>query len=601
MDASTDITASGVPQLIQAMDAVLEADADTKSILEQKEPEVAPPTCPYATSIVTVEVGTQSESKQYSVHSGILSRHRELSRGIELGIISISDTDPTIFELVLNFLYTGDYQYYSSSTLPRPEGGLASSLELEMHSFLYCFGGRYKLDGLVSLTMKNIEDFKGIPYRNVLDTARKIYRKLPEDDTWYRDYLKNETRNAMRENVDLTQEPWILDAFKEDNGRITVDLFTTLVSGARQESMVRDLESDTKLTSTISALDNPCEHRKQHLASLKGNGPWKSCPRCRCERDQMMTTGRAIVSVAFADLCPTLNQDINSSPDGISPPKKRKGKKKLRRALREAICHLPIDRITRGILAEDGYEQCPDQAKHLKKVDGKWLWETCIQCQRDRQLMYDKLREVGIGEGFAALLGLGSRGEPNVATIATALPEFNNQNSTVAAEPSERDHILDGWPRLGDPLSPETKTEDVSVDGPEEGWPEVTREEAPIIDEESVGLPPKKKSKNWRKKRIVEAPPEVAPYNFIPEGASDVPKVEPSGFSREASLDTPPDTPAASPSKQSPSAEEPEKIDPWGFWGIPSKKSGKMDKGREACPPSIASPKLECANLSEFN
>ena len=118
---------------------------------------------------MTVYVGPQFEAKDFSIHSGILSPHIVLRRAIELDTISFPDTDPTIFEHVLSFLYTGDY------TLPRPDGGLTGSLGLEMHSLLYCFSRRFELDGLVSLTMKRIEDLRGIPYKNVLDKIGRAH------------------------------------------------------------------------------------------------------------------------------------------------------------------------------------------------------------------------------------------------------------------------------------------------------------------------------------------------------------------------------------------------------------------------------------------
>src|SRR5437667_9738958 len=94
----------------------------------------------------------------------------------------------------------------------------------------------------------------------------------------------------------------------------------------------------------------------------------------------------------------------------------------MRRVLKVEVVHLPVDRVTRGILAEPGYEQCADQTEHLKKQDGKWLWESCSACLRDRQLILNKLSEFGIGAGFPALFGFGSASEPNATHSETALP-----------------------------------------------------------------------------------------------------------------------------------------------------------------------------------
>jgi hypothetical protein len=347
--------------------------------------------------------------------------------------LSLPDTDPAIFELALSFLYRGNYKDYSSSTNPMPKSGQSKALELKIHTLLYCFASLYKLDGLVALTIENIIGSGDVPYVDILGAAKEAYQQLPEDDVWYREYFKDETRNEMSDNVDLVQEPWIVEVFREGRGRLAVDLFTTLTDRARGGHVDQDSEHGIVLTPTTSPLDDtPCELRKKHLTSLKSEGPWKYCPKCHHERDQMMTTGRAIVSVVFTDLWPTFSQDIiNASPEIAGPiPRKSKGRNKLRRALKEAICHLPVDRVSRAILAEDGDGQCPDQADHLQQQDGKWLWESCSRCLHDRELMLKKLRELGIGEGFAALCGLISMDE--TISAQAAMPSTDDQDRHMA-------------------------------------------------------------------------------------------------------------------------------------------------------------------------
>jgi hypothetical protein len=537
------------------------------------------------------------------VHSGILSQCAELSRCIEWEGIPLSDTDPAIFELVLSFLYTGDYRYYSSSTIPRPQDGHTKAWELEKHSLLYCFASRYKLDRLLGLTIENIEGMRRVAYVSVLDAARKMYHKLPEDDRWYRDYFKNETRNALRENMDLVQESWILDVFREEKGRLTVDLFTTLTDGARSEDTAQDSVPTTVLTPTTSAFNHtPCEHRKKHLTSLKGDGPWKQCPTCHYERDQMMTTGRAIVSVVFADIWPSFSQDISSKPDTDPPKRRKKDRKKLRRALTEAVCHLPVDRVTGGILAEDGYEQCPDQAEHLKKQDGKWLWQSCSRCLCDRQLIFDKLRELGISEGFSALFGFGSASESNAKHIATPSTEVHNQHmdsttvasveGSVAAETPECDMVIvEEFPQFEDcpkaepgavPVDYETVVEETVADVLEEPPQEI------ILDDEWADcFFQKKKDKKRRKHWIEDAPPEPEPV-----AEDDSPPADP--CPEPVAEDDPPpadpcpepvaedDPPPADPCPEPAPEPEPElnAWGTWGTWGIPSNNSKKGKKGK---------------------
>ena len=169
--------------------------------------------------------------------------------------------------------------------------------------------------------------------------------------------------------------------------------------------MSRVLRLDNKPNSA-TVDETPCENRQKHLTSLKGSGPWRNCRKCHLERDRMMTTGRAMMSVVFTDIWPDFGEDALSH--AVAAPKSRprgsKTKKKMRKILKETLCQIPSDCIMME-LAESQAERCPDQNRHLQKYDGKWLWEDCAQCLHSRELMRQALLS-HFSVGDKALSGL---------------------------------------------------------------------------------------------------------------------------------------------------------------------------------------------------
>src|SRR4051812_32184097 len=103
---------------------------------------------PYLTPIVSVMVG--SYRQEFKLHSGILSQSPVLQTQFESGFswnpMSLPDIDPPLFELVLYYLYGGDYEGYFSPDNPVPEMADAEAATLRRHTLLYCMAHRYNLD-----------------------------------------------------------------------------------------------------------------------------------------------------------------------------------------------------------------------------------------------------------------------------------------------------------------------------------------------------------------------------------------------------------------------------------------------------------------------
>ncbi|KAK2795519.1 hypothetical protein FQN52_005286 [Onygenales sp. PD_12] len=207
--------------------------------------------CPYATNIVTVYVGPKDFQWPFYVHEGILRQSPSLVSMFDQDYtVSLVDTDPTVFELASRFLYARGYDNYSSTTVS-VDWSHPSSLawRFEMHSLLYCFAEAHQIQSLSQVASENFQSTKGVSYPDVLEVAKKVYKKLPEDDHKYREKFKDETRAAMNKNRNLVREPWILDVFRTESGHLILDLFTTLTEPPKDENPDGTLESAPEIAS----------------------------------------------------------------------------------------------------------------------------------------------------------------------------------------------------------------------------------------------------------------------------------------------------------------------------------------------------------------
>ncbi|KKZ59962.1 hypothetical protein EMCG_00802 [[Emmonsia] crescens] len=278
------------------------------------------PPSPYETEIVRVLVGPISDQRVFLVHLGILDQSPSLRSRMhptatvgEHHSISLVDTDPVVFELILRFLYTGKYQKcpYPSQIFPTSEQDdtnkwSGADKAFELHSLLYCFAREYEMDELSALVQTNIENMTQVPYRNVLDVAKHAYPKLPQndDDDAYREKFRHETRVAMKENKNITRESWVLDVFWSEHGNLTVDLFTTLTEPLRcdgeaingekspleepfsppqtnkgKEKMV-DWGADYCIQepATVSEVEEPAFHSPEETIAVVPEAEYEKCP-----------------------------------------------------------------------------------------------------------------------------------------------------------------------------------------------------------------------------------------------------------------------------------------------------------------------------------
>lgn len=183
--------------------------------------------------MIAVMVG--STSTEFNVHSGVISESRVLAAKYQnhdaWHQFSLPDVDPSVFELALCYLYGRDYKDYFSTNNPMPQKSDFRAAAFRRHSLVYCFARKYELEELTAVSRKNVKDLGQVKYQSVFATAKEVYKRLPDEESWFRDCFKVETRRALREHHELVHESWVVETFGEESGNFAVDLFTALMEG----------------------------------------------------------------------------------------------------------------------------------------------------------------------------------------------------------------------------------------------------------------------------------------------------------------------------------------------------------------------------------
>lgn len=196
----------------------------------------------------------------------VLARNCNLVDGIQT--ITLPEVSPQLFELLVRYAYTGQYQ---SDFLVG--NGKVDGTNFRTHALLYCLSRKFGLWDLAEKTTREIESIGKFDFRYVTEIAREVYPKLRDDDIWFTGFFKNEAGRAMIENKKLIQEPWILSIFRDDGGRLAVDLFTTLIASSLSSSaiIVEEFVASKSLSQPVldKEENSHCANCAQRLESLE--------------------------------------------------------------------------------------------------------------------------------------------------------------------------------------------------------------------------------------------------------------------------------------------------------------------------------------------
>ena len=113
-------------------------------------------------------------------------------------VIELPEVDESIGHTLVHYLYTGNYETLDLGHWSKE----LKAYKISVRS--YCVARKYGLGGLVELAQKQVENIsKGISIFDMLDIAREVYKKLPDDETWFAFYLKEEIKAAFKKDGEL--------------------------------------------------------------------------------------------------------------------------------------------------------------------------------------------------------------------------------------------------------------------------------------------------------------------------------------------------------------------------------------------------------------
>lgn len=179
----------------------------------------------------------------------------------EAKVLPLPDVRSEIFDLLLSFLYSGDYEPTPIILNKKEEEGPASefldeaTIMLSKHARLYSLGLKFQLTDLQALTVTKMRIESPIPLQSLLVIAEEVYGAGERFEGElsigsFRDFLKAEASRAFQKSRGLTQEPWLANTLSK-GGPLAVDLFQGLVDSTR------NCESTTEEQANPD-LNDPC-------------------------------------------------------------------------------------------------------------------------------------------------------------------------------------------------------------------------------------------------------------------------------------------------------------------------------------------------------
>ncbi len=149
--------------------------------------------------------------------------------------IELPELDEDIGHTFVHYFYTGTYQ----TLKPRDfSGNIDTATEYRRSVLVYCAARKYGLDGLVLHAKGNMGSFdKGLSIFEILGLVREVYPKLPADEVWLPDYLKEKIKAAFEVDETLFTKASFLDcigkvvAFDRALVKGIVEIYTGKIAG----------------------------------------------------------------------------------------------------------------------------------------------------------------------------------------------------------------------------------------------------------------------------------------------------------------------------------------------------------------------------------
>ncbi|KAL4876042.1 hypothetical protein BJY04DRAFT_223528 [Aspergillus karnatakaensis] len=228
----------------EAMDELPEPPEAPEELVEIEYNQ--PITSPYEHPIATVSIGR----KTFGIPVYFLRKIPQLKQQLDSNPredIVLVDVDEDIGHTFIHFLYTGQYE-----TLD-PRYDLAR--KYRRSALAYQAARQYELPGLEEHAKKYIKHFGFfVSLQVVLETAREIFPSLPDDEVWFKDYLKGYFADSFSGSRDFFHEEELVKAIGQSS---RFDRFILQLTVGILFSRISELEETVERVSEPAPVPEP--------------------------------------------------------------------------------------------------------------------------------------------------------------------------------------------------------------------------------------------------------------------------------------------------------------------------------------------------------
>ena len=183
-------------------------------------------------------------------------------------VIKLEGSNPTIVKLMLQFMYTSDYDDTPEDLEPNePRDPITEKTENDFHRVdnntqVYALADKYEVNGLKALALKKFSALEGIDWGcdEFANLARDIYETTPASDRGLRDVMKDNFTGRYRE---LSSNPVWLRVIKE-----TPDLCFDLLKGSLDMFFADKDKKASYFEKVLRTLDAACPHCKDFFCYM---------------------------------------------------------------------------------------------------------------------------------------------------------------------------------------------------------------------------------------------------------------------------------------------------------------------------------------------
>ncbi|KAL5360721.1 hypothetical protein BJX96DRAFT_74222 [Aspergillus floccosus] len=152
-------------------------------------------TSPYSTQAMILHIGPPNTdtTSRYIVPEYHLRPYPQLNTRWG-DVIQLSDIHPDVGHTLVHYLYTGAYE-----TLKRPSSERSQrAIEFQRSVHVYHAARVYEISGLEQYAKEYMRRFDdAATLFDILDVGREVFSKLPDDETWFQEYIAEKMASTL--------------------------------------------------------------------------------------------------------------------------------------------------------------------------------------------------------------------------------------------------------------------------------------------------------------------------------------------------------------------------------------------------------------------